>query len=30
VAMLWLARQERQVMGFVAYDCANVTNSVNA
>jgi hypothetical protein len=28
--MLWLARQESLVRGFVAYDCANATNSVNA
>jgi hypothetical protein len=30
VAMLCLARQERLVMGFVAYDCANGTNRVDA
>jgi hypothetical protein len=30
VAMLCLARQERLVMGFVAYDCANSTNSMDA
>jgi hypothetical protein len=30
VAMLWLARQESLVRGFVAYDCANATNSVNS
>jgi hypothetical protein len=28
VAMLCLARQDRLVMGFVAYDCANGTNRV--
>jgi hypothetical protein len=30
VAMLCLARQERMVMGFVAYDCTNLTNRVDA
>jgi hypothetical protein len=30
VAILCLARQERLVMGFVAYDCANGTNRVDA
>ncbi len=30
VAMLCLARQDRLVMGFVAYDCANGTNRVDA
>jgi hypothetical protein len=30
VAMLPLARQERLVTGFVAYDCANATNRVDA
>ncbi len=30
VAMLSLARQERLVMGFVANDCANGTNRVDA
>jgi hypothetical protein len=30
VAMFCLARQERMVMGFIAYDCANGTNRVDA
>ncbi len=30
MAMLCLARQLRMVIGFVAYDCANGTNRVNA
>jgi hypothetical protein len=30
VAMICLARQDRLVMGFVAYDCANGTNRVDA
>ncbi len=30
MAMLCLAKQERMVMGFVAYDCANSTNRVDA
>jgi hypothetical protein len=30
VAMLCLARQDRLIMGFVAYDCANGTNRVDA
>jgi hypothetical protein len=30
VPMLCLARQERMVMGFVAYDCTNSNNRVDA
>jgi hypothetical protein len=30
VDMLCLARQDRRVMCFIAYDCANTTNRVDA
>jgi hypothetical protein len=30
LAMLCLARQERLVIGFVTYDCANTTNCMDA